>query len=124
MRRSFDKRHLEDVDRRIIHELTGDARMTCAHLGPKVGLSESQCQRRVRALETTKVIQRYVTLIDPIYLNLRISAFMEVRLHDAHDARIKTFERVLEQRPDVGSWWRTAGEADYLIRGIVADPSG
>jgi Lrp/AsnC family leucine-responsive transcriptional regulator len=112
------------VDRLIIHALSGDARMTCAELGAKVGLSESQCLRRLRALERTKVIQRYVTLIDPIYLNLRISAFIEVRLHDANDAQIKTFERVLEQRPDVGSWWRTAGEADYLIRGIVADPSG
>src|SRR5262245_58095055 len=124
MRRPIDTRHLDDVDRRIIHELMGDARITCAHLGPKVGLSESQCLRRVRALEARKVIQRYVTLVDPIYLNLRSSAFMEVRLHDAHDAQIRTFERAVDQRPDVGSWWRTAGEADYLIRGLVADPSG
>ena len=97
--------------------------MTCAELGPKVGLSEPQCLRRVRALEKTRVIHRYVTLIDLSYLNLRISAFIELRLHDVNDAQIKTFERVLEQRPDMGSWWRTAGEADYLIRGIVADPS-
>lgn len=124
MRRSSRARRLDDVDRLITHELTGDARMTCAELGPKVGLSESHCQRRVRALEKTRVIHRYVTLIDPIYLNLRISAFVELRLHDADDAQIKTFERVLEQRPDIGSWWRTAGEADYLIRGLVADPSG
>lgn len=121
---AFGGRHLGDVDRQIIHELTGDARITCAELGPKVGLSESHCLRRVRALEKARVIQRYVTLIDPIYLNLRVSAFIELRLHDAHDAQIKTFERVLEQRRDMGSWWRTAGEADYLIRAIVADPSG
>src|SRR6266704_70339 len=102
MKRSLGTRRLDDVDRLIIHALTGDARMTCAELGPRVGLSESQCLRRVRALEKT-VIHRYVTLIDLAYLNLRISGHIEVRLHDANDAQIKTFERVLEQRADIGS---------------------
>src|SRR5262245_60793338 len=53
-----------------------------------------------------------------------MSAFIHVRLRDANDVRVKTLERVLEQGPDNGRWWRTAGEADYLIRGIVADPAG
>jgi Lrp/AsnC family leucine-responsive transcriptional regulator len=117
-------RRLDDVDRLILHELTADAGLTYAELGAKVGLSESQCLRRVRALEETKVIQRYVTLIDPNYLNLRVSAFIEVRVHGAHENQTKTLERVLAQRPDVGSYWRIAGEADYLLRGIVADPLG
>jgi Lrp/AsnC family leucine-responsive transcriptional regulator len=75
-------------------------------------------------LEESKVIQRYVTLIDPNYLNLRVSAFIEVRLHGANDARAKGFERVLAQRPDVGSYWRIVGDADYLLRGIVPDTEG
>jgi DNA-binding Lrp family transcriptional regulator len=112
-------RRLDDVDRQILHELTADAGLTYADLGAKVGLSESQCLRRVRALEANKVIQRYITLIDPNYLNVRVSAFIEVRLRGANAA--KGFERVLAQRPDVGSYWRVAGDAEYLLRGVVAD---
>src|SRR5215510_1044744 len=116
------RRRVDDVDRLIIHELATDAGLTYAELGAKVGLSESQCLRRVRALEETNVIQRYVTLIDPNYLKLRVSSFIEVRIHGARDVQTKTFEGLLAERPDIGSYWRVAGDADYLLRGVVADP--
>src|SRR5262245_2003318 len=121
MRLPMGTHRVDDVDRRIIHELTADAGLTYADLGAKVGLSESQCLRRVRALEETNVIQRYVTLIDPNHLNLRVSAFIELRLRGARDAQTRRFERLLAQRPGVGSYWRIAGDADYLVRAVVAD---
>jgi len=57
----------------------------------------------VRALEKTKVIQGYITMVDPIALDLSICTFIEVRLHTGHDAHIKRFERTIDQRPDVAS---------------------
>ena len=87
-------RRVDDIGRLIIHELMSDAGMTYAELGAKVGLSESQCLRRVRALEETNLIQRYVTLIDPNYVNLRVSSFIEVRVHGARDVQTTTFEKI------------------------------
>ena len=115
---------LDDVDRLILRQLTADVRITYADLAARVGLSESQCLRRVRTLERTKVIQGYITMVDPIALNLPICAFIEVRLHTGHDAQTKRFERAVDQRADVASCWRTSGDADYLLHAFVADPLG
>jgi DNA-binding Lrp family transcriptional regulator len=62
---------LDEVDRRIIHELTADVRITFAELGARTGLSESQGLRRVRALEKAGVIQGYITFTDPASLKER-----------------------------------------------------
>ena len=57
---------LDTVDRRRILEIIQEhGRISNAELAERVDLSPSPCWRRVRALEETKVIQRYVTVVDP-----------------------------------------------------------
>src|SRR5262245_7762673 len=72
---------LDELDRLIVHELRCNARMTFAELSAHVGLSESQCVRRLHALEQSGVIQGYLTLIDPTALRLPVTAHIEIRLH-------------------------------------------
>jgi Lrp/AsnC family leucine-responsive transcriptional regulator len=50
---------LDKLDYRILHHLQNSARMTNTELADAVGLSPSPCLRRVKALETNKVIKRY-----------------------------------------------------------------
>src|SRR5262245_31888779 len=118
----MDKHRLDEVDRRILYEYSGDARITYVELAAKVGLSASQCLRRIKAMERASVIQGYVAVIDPLILNLPLEVFIEVRLTGADDEEIERFERTADQRPDIVSCWRTAGNVDYLVEGFVADP--
>jgi Lrp/AsnC family leucine-responsive transcriptional regulator len=113
---------LDEVDRLIIGELAENVRITYAELGARVGLSESQCLRRVRGLERDKIIRGYRTFVDPVFLNLRVRAYIEVRL--SNDAQMKEFERVVDRRSDVFACWRVSGDADYLLEVLVGDPEG
>lgn len=117
-------RCLDDVDRLIVQELTADVRITYAELGARVGLSESQCLRRIRALENANVIRGYVTMVDPAFLNRPVCAFIELRLRGANDAKVAEFERTADQRRDVASCWRVSGDGDYLLQCFVSDPLG
>ena len=55
---------LDAIDRKILAALQGDGRMSIADLAAAVGLSPSPCLRRVRALEESGLIARYVAVLD------------------------------------------------------------
>src|SRR4051812_12776002 len=115
-------RHLDQYDILIVQQLRADARMSNAELAASVALSESHCLRRVRTLETSGVIKGYLTVINPIALGLPVTALIEIRLDAPNDAHAASFERAVEKRREITGCWRTSGDADYILRGIVPDP--
>lgn len=112
---------LDRIDRKILAALQDDARLTNADLAEKVGLSPSPCLRRVKALEVAGVIRRYATLIDPAAVNLPVSVFVSVTLERQVEERLEAFEAAVVERPEVLECYLMTGEADYLLRVVVAD---
>ena len=55
---------LDATDRRILHVLQREGRITNAELSERVNLSPSACHRRVQRLEEDGYIARYVALLD------------------------------------------------------------
>ncbi len=50
---------LDRIDRRILHDLQTDGRMTNVELARRAGISAPPCLRRVRALEKAGLIKGY-----------------------------------------------------------------
>ena len=55
---------LDSIDRVIVRELQADGRISNLDLAARVHLSPSACLRRVKRLEESGVIARYVALVD------------------------------------------------------------
>ena len=109
------------IDRRILAVLQENARVTNVELAEASGVSASPCWRRVRELERTGVISRYVTLVDPSSVGLPVSVFIQVSLEKQVEAALEDFERVVLERPEVMECYLMTGDADYLLRVVVAD---
>ena len=56
---------LDKLDRAILRRLQDNGRETYDVIGAEVGLSASAVLRRVKRLEETRVIDRYVALVKP-----------------------------------------------------------
>ena len=54
---------LDRFDKLILTALQGDGRISNKQLAAQVHLSESACLRRVRALEDSGMIERYVAMV-------------------------------------------------------------
>jgi DNA-binding Lrp family transcriptional regulator len=115
------KNPLDAIDRRILAELQQNARIANADLAREVGLSPSPCLRRVRELEETGVIRSYVALVEPGAIGLPISVFVQVTLERQIEQALDTFERAILHRPEVMECYLMTGDADYLLRVVVAD---
>lgn len=112
---------LDSIDWKILGLLQADARTSNVELAKAVGLSPSPCLNRVRALEEAGYISRYVTLLDALRVGLKVSVFIQVTLERQIESALERFENAIRGRPEVMECYLMTGDADYLIRVVVAD---
>jgi DNA-binding Lrp family transcriptional regulator len=113
--------HIDELDRLIIKFLRENARIPNTELARRVGLSESQCLRRLHALERGGTIRQYKAVVDSNAVGLPIMAHVEVQLACPTRERVRSFERAVDARPEITECWRTSGDSSYFLRASVAD---
>ncbi|MES1925618.1 AsnC family transcriptional regulator [Salinisphaera sp. T31B1] len=98
-----------------------DAKLTNVELATRVHLSPSPCLTRVRALEASGHIRRYVALVDPRRVGLGVSVFIQVRLEKQVETSLQRFEAAMNAYPEVMECYLMTGASDYLLRVVVED---
>ncbi len=112
---------LDAVDRAILGLLQEDGRIANVDLAEAVHLSPSACLRRVRRLEESGRIDRYVALVDPAAVGLGSDVFVEITLTGQDEATLEGFEVAVSERPEIMSCHLMAGQFDYLVHVVVRD---
>jgi DNA-binding Lrp family transcriptional regulator len=112
---------LDLTDWKILARLQEDARVSNVELAHAVHLSPSPCLNRVRALEASGIIHRYVTLLDPLKVGLTVSVFIQVSLEKQMRNALDTIENSVLARDEVMECYLMTGDADYLLRVVVSD---
>ncbi len=113
--------HLDQVDIAILNELQTNGRLTNAELAERAGLSPSACHRRVKTLESSGIIDRYVAILSQEALGRGITVYVQVTLDNQKRDTLQAFEDAVEGVPEVMECYLMSGEADYLIRVLVRD---
>ena len=116
---------LDKLDRQILRSLQADGRATYDQLAEQVSLSPSAVLRRVKRLEDSGVIDRYVALVKPEKVGLGLTAHLNVRLekHAESDKRnpMDQFRASVQAWPEVVECAALTGEMDYFLRVVVED---
>ena len=112
---------LDDYERRLLKELEKDCRQSNLQLAEKIGLSPAACWRRVKRLEELGVIRQFAALLDPKMLGVSEVVFAHVSMEHHSKRTTDAFCAELIKRPEVSECYATTGDADYLLRVVVAD---
>jgi Lrp/AsnC family leucine-responsive transcriptional regulator len=112
---------LDRFDKLILTELQKDGRISNVQLASAVSLSESACLRRVRSLEESGLIDRYVALVSQPKVGLPGSVFVHIGLHREEESELMAFEEAVKNIPEVMECYLMTGEFDYLLRVVVSD---
>lgn len=112
---------LDSVDVAILSELQVHGRLTNSELAERAGLSASACHRRVKALESAGVIDRYVAILSEKALGRGITVYVQVTLDNQKRETLVAFETAVEAVPEVMECYLMSGDADYLVRVLVRD---
>ena len=111
----------DKIDRAILRVLQKDGRLSNVQLASRVGLSESACLRRVRLLEQSGIIDRYVMLVDQAAVGKPGNVFVWVTLEGQQKEKLQQFEKAVVAVPEVMECYLMSGDFDYLLRVIIKD---
>jgi Lrp/AsnC family leucine-responsive transcriptional regulator len=104
---------LDQVNRRLLRELTAEPRITMSALARRVGMSAPAVSERIQRLERAGVITGYRVDISPAALGLPITAFVRIRPTAGQLPKIAQLAR---ETPEVSECHRISGEDCFLIK--------
>lgn len=112
---------MDEINQKILRELTRDGRMSNLELAERIGLSPSACLRRVQELERTGVIKGYRAVLDPAATGGGFTAYVTVGLNTHTKAAQEAFERTIAKAPEVRECHNITGAWEYILRIEAAD---
>ncbi|GAA2459914.1 Lrp/AsnC family transcriptional regulator [Agromyces soli] len=103
---------LDDIDRRIVAELSQDGRLSVRTLAERVHVSRTAAHNRLQALQRRGVISGFGAQIDRKAIGLEISALVVVRVGDV------PWEQIVDQLatlPFVEKVQAVSGDIDIIL---------
>ncbi|HEX4249330.1 MAG TPA: Lrp/AsnC family transcriptional regulator [Pseudonocardia sp.] len=104
---------LDDIDRRLLRELSDDPRQSKSALARRVGISTPTATSRVARLERLGVIRGYRLDIDPTALGLSMSAWVRVR---PGPGQLPKIAELAQRTPEISECHRVTGEDCFVLR--------
>lgn len=112
---------LDETDLRLLAALVANAELTNKALAARLGLAESTCAYRVRALRDRGVIRGTRLDLDLAALGRPLQAVVKVRLGSHDEVGVSTLFDELVAVPGVLRVLHVAGEDDFHLLVAVAD---
>jgi Lrp/AsnC family leucine-responsive transcriptional regulator len=104
---------LDEIDRRLLRELAGNARVSLAEVGRRINLSSPAVAERLQRLERTGVVTGYHATLDPKALGYPIAAYVRIRPTTRHLQKIPELAREV---PEVVECHRVTGEDCFVLK--------
>lgn len=111
------ERLLDDVGRRILHELQENPRIGYTELGRRVSLTAPAVAERVHRLEEAGIITGYRVELNTEKLGLPIIAFIRLATNEVKSGRV---DAMAQKTPEVLECHRVTGDDSYIMKVAVA----
>ena len=112
---------MDTIDIKILRELQENGRLSNVELARRINLSPTPCLERVRRLERSGIIRKYVALIDPHGLGSAMLVFVQVTLDRMTADVFEQFRDAAVKLPEVLECHMISGGFDYMLKARVRD---
>ncbi len=107
---------LDKVDLQILHILQENARLTTKELASRVSLSSTPVFERLKRLESSGYIKKYIAVLDADKLHQGFIVFCNVKMARINGDIAADFMRVVKDIPQVTECYNISGSYDYLLK--------
>ena len=112
---------LDFKDKHLLEEIQENSRITNTELAKRIGLSPSSTLERVKKLEVSGIIEKYITLLNPREAGYSCFTFVEIKLARHGETPVEDFISSIALIPEVLECLHITGEADFLLRVATKD---
>ena len=112
---------LDSTDIHILQLLQHDARLTTKEIADKLGKSVTPVYERIRKLEETGTISRYVALLNKDLVGKNLIAFTTVQLKEHSQPALGNFLKEGSKFNEVMECYHLTGTFDFLLKIAIRD---
>jgi Lrp/AsnC family leucine-responsive transcriptional regulator len=112
---------IDRIDRKILHVLQQDGRISNLKLAEAVALSPTAVLARVQRLTRDGYILGYEARLNPLQLGVGMLVFVEVLLDRTTPNVFEAFKAAVQVREEIMECHMVAGGFDYLLKTRMAD---
>nr|WP_315029155.1 Lrp/AsnC family transcriptional regulator [uncultured Chryseobacterium sp.] len=107
---------LDETDRKLLLFLQEDCKQTTKELSGKLGLSVTAVYERVKKLENSGVISKYVALLDKNKIDRSFIVLCHIKLAQHKKEFVLQFEKEVMNLLEVTECYHVSGDYDYILK--------
>lgn len=112
---------LDKTDLAILRRLQKDNRATIKQMAAELNLSTTPIFERLRKLEQKGYIKDQVAVLDPVKLDLKLTAFISISISDHSRDDLNAFADQVIIFPEVLECHHVSGQSDFILKVVVKD---
>ncbi len=117
----FFRMKLDDIDKKILALIQKNSQFTYKEIAEKINLSVTPVHDRVKRLEKSGIIEKYVGILNKKKLGVGLTVYCQVTLLKQTKEVSEIFNKVIKQLPEVSDCNFVSGGFDYLLKIHVTD---
>lgn len=111
----------DDTDIAILNLIQQDSRLTIKEMAKRLNLSTTPIFERLKKLEKSGVIKKYVVLLDPKKIGKKLTAFIHISIIDHSKKGLDEFVNQINSFTEVMECHHVTGDSDFLLKVVVED---
>lgn len=112
---------MDIIDKKILHILHKNARITASEISNQINLSVSAVGDRLKKLEASGIIENYTTILNPVMMEKSLTAIIMVALERPKYADL--FQKFVNAEGDILDCYYLAGDYDYALKIVTENTS-
>jgi len=112
---------LDFTDREILQILQEDGKITITALAEKLDLTATPVYERVRRLEDSGIIKKYVALLDQKKVDKNLVIFISISLKNHARSYLTKFIKTIDGYDEITECYHIAGNFDFLLKAQLKD---
>ncbi|MBW7868216.1 MAG: Lrp/AsnC family transcriptional regulator [Brumimicrobium sp.] len=110
---------LDEIDFKIIKLLKKNAKLSIKEISDAIGLSNTPTFERIKKMEKSGVIEKYVAIINERKIQEVMFVFCSVSLDVQKLKEIEEFKKEIKKLPEVLECYLMGGANDFLLKVMV-----
>lgn len=112
---------LDETDIKILDILQKEGRITTKALADRLNLTTTPVFERIKRLEREKIIDKYVALLNPKKLDIKLTVFIFISLKNHTRSYLQSFVEEMNKYDEVMECYHVAGSFDFLLKVVIRD---
>ena len=112
---------LDAIDKRILELLQEDSKVSIKEIAAQLKLTKTPIYERIKRYEKEGIIKKHVAVLDANKIESSMVVFCTVALDSQKLEEIESFNKAVENIPEVIECYLMGGANDFLLKIVIKD---